>query len=110
MSTKHPIRIFPYATIYNVVDGDTCDIELDLGFTVKVKTRFRLAHLNAPEVGTPGGAASTEFLKGFLGKPVVVESTKTDKYGRYLAVLTVDGLNINQFMLDNQLAVPYEGQ
>lgn len=106
---KHPIRTFEYATIVNAVDGDTCDIELDLGFTVRVKTRFRLMHVNAPEVGKPGAAEATAFLKTFVGKDVVVTSMKTDKYGRYLADLVYGDLNISAEMLRLKLAVPYEG-
>jgi endonuclease YncB( thermonuclease family) len=107
MATKYPVRTFEYATIVNVVDGDTCDIELDLGFSVKMKLRFRLAGINAPEIGTPGAKEATDYLKSFLSYGVVVKSTKLDKYGRYLAEIDCNGLNINQSMIDKKLAVPY---
>lgn len=104
----YPIRNFEYATITNVVDGDTCDIEVDLGFSMKVHHRFRLAHINTPERGQPGWQEATDYLKQFVGKPCVIDVTKLDKYGRYLADISVEGVvNINQTMLDLGLAVPY---
>jgi endonuclease YncB( thermonuclease family) len=109
--THHPVRTFPFAVMLNVVDGDTCDVGIDLGFTVHVQVRLRLAHINAPETGTPGGAAATAFLKKYLGQSVDLTVAKTDKYGRYLAeIRAADGTYINQAMLDQKLAVPYEGQ
>ena len=42
-------RKFEYATVYNVVDGDTCDIEIDVGFSIKTRHRFRLGRINTPE-------------------------------------------------------------
>jgi endonuclease YncB( thermonuclease family) len=103
----YPIRTFDYATIVNVVDGDTCDIDVDLGFSVRVKHRFRLAGINAPEVGQPGAAEATAFLRGYQGVPCVIAVTKLDKYGRYLARITVGGVCINDAMVAQKLAVPY---
>lgn len=103
----YPVRTFGYAQIVNVVDGDTCDIEVDLGFSVKVKHRFRLDSIDAPERGKPGWAEATDYLKTFLNQPVVINVTKLDKYGRYLAVIFADGLNVNTEMITRGLAVPY---
>lgn len=103
----YPIRTFDYATIVNVVDGDTCDIEVDLGFSVRVKHRFRLAGINAPEVGQPGAAEATAYLRSFQGQPAVIAVTKLDKYGRYLAQITAGGVDVNAQMLAQGLAVQY---
>lgn len=107
---SYPVRIFEFANIVNVVDGDTCDILLDLGYSVKMKVRFRLAYINTPERWHPGWLEATNFLKGYLGVPVIVYSTKVDKYGRFLAeIFTAPDcvLSINQRLIDNKHAVPY---
>ena len=103
----YPVRIFDYGVIRYVVDGDTLDIQLDLGFSVKATQRFRLLRIDTPERGQLGYAEATMYLKSFEGRPCIVHSTKTDKYGRYLAELFVDGASVNQRMLDLRLAIPY---
>jgi micrococcal nuclease len=101
-------REFKYATVYNIVDGDTCDIEIDLGFSVKVRHRFRLSHINTPERGQPGWTEATQRLKELvLNKPVSIESDKIDKYGRYLAEIFVDGKSVNYTLLNEGLAELY---
>ena len=72
-----------------VVDGDTFDAVLDLGFGVWKKERFRLLRCNAPERGQPGWQAATDALiaamKRESGTYLWSRKTKRDKYGRYLA-------------------------
>lgn len=106
-TTKYPIRRFAYAIITNVVDGDTVDILLDLGFTVKVKTRFRLARINTPERGEPGWQQATDYMRQFVDQNITLDSTKIDKYGRYLADIYVGDTCINDYMLQQGLAKPY---
>jgi micrococcal nuclease len=103
----YPIRKFDYATIVNVVDGDTCDIEIDLGFSLKLKQRFRLERIDTPERGQPGWQEAKDFLSTFIGKPIEVFSTKQDKYGRYLADLYFESANINDMFLEKGLAKLY---
>jgi len=104
----YPIRRFDYAVVYNIVDGDTCDIEVDLGYSVKLRQRFRLARIDTPERGDPGYIAAKEFLIGATrDKAVTLDVTKLDKYGRFLCELMVDGRNINDAMLFAGLAKPY---
>jgi endonuclease YncB( thermonuclease family) len=73
----------------SVVDGDTFDAVLDLGFGVWKKERFRLLRCNAPERGQPGWQAATDALiaaiKWDKGTYLWSRKTKRDKYGRYLA-------------------------
>ena len=107
--SKYPIRRFEYVTVVNVVDGDTVDLEVDLGFSVKVKHRFRLARINTPERGQPGYEEAKQFLvERCLGKAVVIESTKLDKYERYLCEILVGEENMNNALLTAGLAKPYE--
>lgn len=104
----YPIRQFDYALVYNCVDGDTVDIETDLGFSVKVRHRFRLARINTPERGAAGWAEATAALRAKVqGKVCTIQSEKLDKYGRYLAEIIVDGENINDYLVVNGFAVKY---
>lgn len=104
-AVTYPIRTFNYARIVNVVDGDTCDIELDLGFGIKIKQRFRLAHIDTPERGMPGWKEARDYLITVMGAPITVKSTKLDKYGRYLADIFVFNVSVNQEMMRLGLAV-----
>lgn len=79
------------ATILRVVDGDTVDVTLDLGFDVHLKQRLRLRGIDAPELRTTEGKASRDWLRTLLppGESVVVrtEKDRREKYGRYLATV-----------------------
>lgn len=73
-----------------VVDGDTVDITIDLGFTITTRQRVRLEGLNAPERNTPDGMDAANYVRQWFVNhtALTVESKKPgagDKYGRYLA-------------------------
>lgn len=101
------------ATVVKVVDGDTVDLEVDLGLRVYHKGRFRLAHINAPEHNAEGGTAATEYLKTLLpvGAEVLVLTHKdqTEKYGRWLVSVSAGETNVNTAMIQAGHAQPYEG-
>ena len=104
------------ATIINVVDGDTVDAIVDLGFTVSVKIRFRLYGIDTMEKNDKDlakrelGVRAKDFLTDLVyNKTVMIKSHKTDKYGRWLAEIFYKEVNVNQVMLDEELAVPYNG-
>lgn len=106
------------ATIVKVVDGDTVDIEIDLGFSVVMKQRVRLAGINAPEKNTEAGMQSKLWLTDrlWVGQKVVVKSERPgagDKYGRYLAWI-VDGKDgdrtVNEALVASGHALPWDGQ
>lgn len=76
--------------VVKVVDGDTFDIMLDLGFATYRKVRCRLLKINAPEAKTPDGDIITAYLRVHLAdKNVLVRSKKLDCYGRSLADIEV---------------------
>lgn len=98
--------------VLHVHDGDTFTGEVDLGLDVKIAVTFRLAGLNAPEVvgkGKPAGLVSTEFLREKINnaKELLVKTKKKEKYGRYLATVFCDGVNINEQLVKEGYAVPY---
>lgn len=101
------------AKLLRVVDGDTVDLEIDLGFSITVRERFRLNHVDTPERGTPGANEASAFVNEYLeSRELVVQTEKgKDKYGRYLATITPVGymISVNDHLLNRQLAKPYEG-
>ena len=108
-------------TVDRVVDGDTIDVILDLGFDIMFRSRVRLYGIDTPESRTRNkdekvrGKMAGSFLKDAVdsGAQVVIQTKLKDsrgKYGRVLGNVIVDGININQQMIDNYLAVAYFGQ
>lgn len=102
------------ALVVKVVDGDTIDVQVDLGFYVKFDTRLRLARINTPELHSTveedrvkAQEAKQHMLLRLDGKQVVIESKRKDKYGRFLAEVFVDDVNINDELLTMGLAVLY---
>ena len=107
--------------VTKVVDGDTIDVDLDLGFNIHHKCRVRLYGIDTPESRTRDkdekarGKLAAKFLQDAIsnGKHVILQTQLKDskgKFGRVLASVIVDGININQRMVTNHLAVRYEGQ
>lgn len=80
------------AEIEKVVDGDTLNVILDLGFDIKHREIVRLAQINAAEIGTAEGKIASDALKKILrGVPfVIVKTIQTDIYGRYIADVFFD--------------------
>ena len=85
------------AKVLRVVDGDTVDLEVDLGYHVSLTIRGRLLGSNTPERGQPDFALATKALASLLEENtdedgyVSVKSTKTGKYGRWL--VEIEGVN-----------------
>jgi len=104
------------AKLDRVVDGDTVDALVDLGFDVWVKKRIRLEGIDAPETRTRDleekdrGLVTKERLTGLLeasnGEFVLV-SHGVGKYGRCIGTIYIDKENINQLLLSEGLAEKY---
>lgn len=112
---KNPSYVYR-AKITKVVDGDTVDVIIDLGFGVSFNTRLRLSGIDTMETNDRDavkkalGLKAKERVKELLvGKEVTLQSFKADKYGRYLAEIYVDGLMVNNQLITEGLAVPYHG-
>lgn len=99
------------AIVSNVVDGDTIDATLSLGFYLIAKLRLRLLGVNCPEMHAhdpaPGRAAKEYTTARLLGKAVVLATHKSDDFGRWLARVTIDGVDFNRELIDRGYAVPY---
>ena len=109
------------AKLDRIVDGDTLDANIDLGFDITIHKRIRLAGIDTPESRTRDleekarGLASKERLKELLeGGEFVVESKEVGKYGRVLGTLLVYNgevlpININETLVQEGFAVEYWG-
>ena len=108
--------------VENVVDGDTIDVLIDLGFDILFASRVRLAGIDTPESRTSDkaekvlGLESKEYLKKYLkdAKSVIIKTEKMDsseKYGRILGWVYVDGdtESINDKMINDGYAWGYLG-
>tara|TARA_Y100000296_G_scaffold34959_1_gene40521 strand:+ start:3303 stop:3608 length:306 start_codon:yes stop_codon:yes gene_type:complete len=95
------------ATVVKVVDGDTVDLLIDLGFNISIKVRGRLANVDTPERGHSDWRFATETCTALLKEHadedgyVYVRTTKTGKYGRWI----VDILGVNKTLAERW---PYE--
>lgn len=83
--------------VIKIVDGDTVDIVFMLGFGVQMKHRVRMLGVYAAEKAEDDGKKHADNLATLLplGKSVVVQAKKTDKYGRSLADIWIDGKHVN---------------
>ena len=117
--------MFQYAaTVLRVIDGDTIDVNLDLGFRVRFETQLRFKGVNTPELRGPtraAGMTSKAYVEQAVppGTLIIVNTYKVEKYGRYLAeVLYAQGAktrdeilanarNLNHELLEHGLAVPF---
>lgn len=105
--------MFKYNAIVDyVVDGDTVDLSIDLGFDIWHKTRVRLLGVDTPEKWFEYGKVVKQYVKQNLeGKQVQIVSTKQDKYGRYLVQVYISGFRetFNQHLIDQGMAKAYFG-
>ena len=115
--TSAPDAFVYQAELDRVIDGDTIDVILDLGFNVKLhKQRIRLAGIDTPESRTRnlaekklGLAAKARLAELCTGK-IRVKSLGKGKYGRILGIpYTEDGKDICKILIKEGHAVAYDG-
>lgn len=98
------------AKVERVVDGDTIEVLVELGFGACLRKCLRLKFINAPEMKEDGGDTSKQWLVSrVLGKKVevITYGKGLDKYDRIEAVIFCEGENINEQMLKLGLAKVY---
>jgi micrococcal nuclease len=117
--------------LIKVVDGDTVDVDIDLGFNVWLRSqRIRLHGIDTPESRTRDkeekrfGMRSKQFLSHAVGtkvehgplvgsdthKKLTLQSHGVGKFGRVLGVIFADGINVNELLVETHHAVAYHGQ
>lgn len=99
------------ANVLKVIDGDTIDVAIDLGFSIHFKTRMRMLGVDTAEKITAYGKVTKSILVTALeGKMVRVEVSKPDKYGRYLCKVWLNSdESVNDQMIRKGLAKSYMG-
>jgi micrococcal nuclease len=108
--------------LLRVVDGDTIDVDIDLGFDISLSKRVRLAGIDTPESRTSDrfekslGLESKEYLKNAMkDAEVIVIKTElpdsSEKYGRILGWIYIDNQekSINEVMIEDGYAWSYMG-
>ena len=107
--------------VTKVVDGDTIDVIIDMGFDIMYKSRVRFFGIDTPESRTRN---KDEKVRGLLAKKYLQEALKagktlsiktykdneTGKFGRILGDVFIDGKSVNAQMVKDFMAVPYTGQ
>ena len=109
-------------SVEKIVDGDTIDVLIDLGFDILFQSRVRLAGIDTPESRTKDvaekalGLEAKEYLKKHLkdAKSVVIKTEKMDsseKYGRILGWVYINGdtVSLNDMMINDGYAWGYMG-
>ena len=107
------------ATVTNVVDGDTYDLDIDLGFEVYTRQRVRLLGVDTPEVRgelRDFGKMVTRLVAIWLlqgeGFTIRTQQDARGKYGRYLADIYMPyggGDWLSERLIDKHMAVRYDG-
>ena len=106
------------AQVVRVVDGDTLDVRIDVGFGIYLNDRLRLKGINAGEINTPWGQNAKKFLEKYLSccPLIIIRTYKEGVYGRWIAdIFALKGCNdplriakegefLNQVLLDEGLA------
>lgn len=114
---------YKVSRLYKVVDGDTIDVDIDLGFDIAIHKLVRLAGIDTPESRTKDayekklGLEAKEWLKIKLknGETLRIKTEKpdsTEKYGRILGWLYIDNdaTSINETMIQQGYAWSYLGE
>jgi micrococcal nuclease len=122
LKKRLPMYEYRVKSVTNVVDGDTIDVIIDLGFDISFTSRVRLAGIDTPESRTKDlkekalGLESKEYLKKKLESAtnIVIRTEKvnsSEKYGRILAWLYLDGetKSVNHEMIEKGYAWGYLG-
>jgi len=106
------------AKVKRVVDGDTLDLDIDLGFHITLSERVRLMGIDTPETRTrdpiekANGLKSKGFVEDFVALRdgnVLLKVHGFGKFGRPLVDLFVDGHNLNHKLVELGYASPYFG-
>lgn len=105
--------------IVRVVDGDTIDVDIDLGFNHWIHNeRIRLFGVDCPECLSrdkeekAAGIAAKKFVtrRLQLGGTYTISTQGKGKFGRYLGVISDEAGSVNDALIENHLAVMYYGQ
>lgn len=108
---------YKISSVNRIVDGDTIDVTIDLGFKILTKQRIRMYGINTPETRTRD---KQEKQRGLAAKARLVELLQTEddiilkshgvgKFGRVLGELYINDTNVNETLVNEGHAVKYFG-
>ena len=120
MAKMAQLHFYGVKEVVKIVDGDTVDLLIDLGFDLSIKIRVRMSGINAWESRTRNlkekklGLAAKDRLRELCEqamekKSLKILTTEKGKYGRYLGVLYGNGKNINDLLVSEGHAHRYDG-
>ncbi|MCK5176292.1 MAG: thermonuclease family protein [Candidatus Aenigmarchaeota archaeon] len=97
------------ANVLKVIDGDTFDVDIDLGFRIITYQRLRLADVDTPEIRgkeRPEGLKVKEYVKELIDKKeVLIQVFKVGKYGRYVAEVFLENKEkLSEHLLGKNMA------
>ncbi len=106
--------------VLKVIDGDTVDVEIDLGFDLTKKERVRLGGIDTPESRTRDleekklGLQAKDYLKSLImnADKLIVRTEKDGKFGRMIGYLYMNPdatVSLNQMLIDEGFAWMYDG-
>ena len=106
------------AKLVRVIDGDTIELDIDLGFSITIRQTVRLSDINTPELRSkdPVEKINAQRAKSRLSEllnsnPIMIKTEKDsrEKFGRILGEIFIGDTSINQQMINEGLAVSYSG-
>jgi micrococcal nuclease len=102
------------AKIVRWVDGDTLIVDIDLGFRVTRQERLRLARINTPELNSAvpfqvrkaknARAVAKKFAPEGVWVNIKTGKSKIDRYARYIAEVEYNGVNVSDYLLEQEVA------
>ena len=97
--------------VLRVIDGDTFDALVNLGFGVYQKFRVRVEGVDTPEMNTREGKKAKMVVEDLIGgKTVYLSEAGSDKYGRALArVELITGKDLTEYLIEHKLGKEYKG-
>ena len=120
MADKPQPYSYRVKSIKKIIDGDTFDCIMDLGFDVLLEARVRMMGIDTPESRTRDleekkfGLLAKEYLTEKLATEDIIVTTEVDnekgKFGRILGWVWANGVNVNEKMIADHMAVAYQGQ
>lgn len=100
------------AFVTDVYDGDTITVTIDCGFGLRMeKQKIRLYGIDTPEVRgdekVKGKLVRNILREKILNKHIILKTIKDKKgkYGRYLGIVFIDGIDINKWLVENGYAI-----
>jgi len=111
-------RFIYQAKVLSVYDSDTFTLSIDLGCNVTIKEKVRLHGLDAPEIRTKNikekelALEGRDFVRSLILKKTIMIKTlkdKTGKFGRYLIIVYINDINLNDLLIEKGYARFYDG-